>query len=137
MDLNAEQDQGKPEPAKPPIRYPKETMQGYINLAKTSAFKPTDRFAGRLSELIYTGLPAKELINRIITAALEAEFGASFTRSKGFDKMVNTIADTIVANPDLRRQSLAIASRYMDKGVRVSKEEKPEKDKSKPNDKKN
>jgi len=103
---------------------PKEFITGYINLAKSSKFQPQDRFAARLQELISPGLSAKELIEIIVRAALEAEFGPSFTHSRGFDKMVSTIADSIVANPELRRQSLAIASEYLGKKIAVKTEEK-------------
>lgn len=60
-------------------------------------------------------LTAKELAERIVIAALESEFGKSFTLTAGFAKMVNTLADSIVTNPDLRRQTLAVASTYIKK----------------------
>ena len=46
----------------------------------------------------------------MVIAALEAEYGRSFTLSKGFAKMVNTLAEVLVTNPELRRQALSIAS---------------------------
>jgi len=79
------------------------------------------RFHEKLSESIDLGLSAKELVEKIVRAALEAEFGGGFTRSKGFDKMVGTIADVMVANPDLRRQSLSIASSYIGKKIQVTR----------------
>jgi len=74
-----------------------------------------ERFGELLEGLIQPGLPAKELVMRIVRATLETEFGRGFTLSKGFDKMIGTIADAIVTNPDLRRESLVIASKYMTK----------------------
>ena len=74
-----------------------------------------DNFEEKLEKLIDPNLSAKELAERIVTAALESEFGKSFTLSRGFDKMVNTLADSIVTNPELRRQALAVASVYVKK----------------------
>lgn len=85
-------------------------------------------FSEKLGSSLEPGLPAKELIERIVRAALESEFGAAFTRSKGFDKMVNTIADSMVTNPELRRQSLNVASTYLMKKINVRKAQaQPEK----------
>ncbi len=70
-------------------------------------------FEERLGTAITADLSAKELAERIVIAALESEYGRNFTSSPGFAKMVNTLADTIVTNPDLRRQALAVASHYI------------------------
>ena len=79
------------------------------------------RFHERLEERLSPGQSAKELVEQIVRSALEAEFGPAFTHSKGFGKMVSTIADAIVANPDLRRESLSIASTYIGKKVKVTR----------------
>ena len=83
----------------------------------------TDLFHMRLEEVLNPSLSAKELIERIIKAALEVEFGPSFTLSRGFDKMVSSIADTIITNPDLRRQALSIASIYIRKKMDTLKDQ--------------
>lgn len=72
-------------------------------------------FEEKLEKALDPNLTAKELAERIVTAALESEFGKSFTMSRGFAKMVNTLADSIVTNPELRRQALAVASAYIKK----------------------
>jgi len=77
-------------------------------------------FEEKLSGAIGPNLSAKELAERIVTAALETEYGKTFTLTPGFAKMVNTLADSIVTNPDLRRQALSVASAYINKS-RVSK----------------
>lgn len=74
-----------------------------------------DNFKDKLAENIHANLSAKELAERIVLAALESEYGKNFTLTPGFAKMVNTLADSIVTNPDLRRQALAIASHYISK----------------------
>ncbi len=74
-----------------------------------------DTFEEKLGDALDPNLTAKELAERIVTAALESEFGKSFTMSRGFAKMVNTLADSIVTNPELRRQALAVASVYIKK----------------------
>ncbi len=74
-----------------------------------------DSFQEKLENLVDPNLSAKELAERIVTAALESEYGKTFTLNPGFAKMVNTLADSIVTNPDLRRQALAVASVYIKK----------------------
>jgi hypothetical protein len=60
---------------------------------------------------------ARELVEKIVKSALEVEYGASFTVNAGFAKMVSKITDSIVTNPELRRQALSVASVYIDKKV--------------------
>lgn len=72
-------------------------------------------FHSRILEKIDPGSSAKGLIEGIVKSALEVEYGASFTLSSGFAKMVSKIADVVVANPELRRQALSVASVYIDK----------------------
>jgi hypothetical protein len=74
-----------------------------------------DIFHSRMLEQIDPAHSAKELIERIVKSALEVEYGAQFALSPGFTKMVSKIADVVVANPDLRRQALSVASAYIDK----------------------
>lgn len=77
-------------------------------------------FEEKLKDSIDANLPAKELAKRIVVAVLESEYGKTFTLTSGFAKMVNTLADSIVTNPDLRRQTLAVASAYIKKKSRDS-----------------
>jgi hypothetical protein len=72
-------------------------------------------FGLKLGKLMNPALSAKELVENIVRSALETEYGAIFTLNSGFDKMVSAVADTIITNPDLRRQALAIASFYISK----------------------
>jgi len=72
-----------------------------------------DTFKDKLGQTIDSNLTAKQLAERIVCAALESEYGKNFTMTAGFAKMVNTLADSIVANPDLRRQALAVATYYI------------------------
>jgi hypothetical protein len=74
-----------------------------------------DLFKEKLEQIIDPNLPAKELASRIVAAVLESEFGRSFTLTPGFAKMIDTLADSIVTNPDLRRQTLTVASLYAKK----------------------
>jgi len=74
-----------------------------------------DIFHSRMLEQIDPSHSAKELVEKIVKSALEVEYGASFALSSGFSKMVSKIADVVVANPDLRRQALSVASVYIDK----------------------
>jgi hypothetical protein len=72
-------------------------------------------FEQKLEGNLSAGLSAREMAQRFVVAALEAEFGRSFTTSPGFAKMVDTLAEAIVTNPELRRQTLAMASLYIKK----------------------
>jgi hypothetical protein len=74
-----------------------------------------DIFHSRMLEQIDPAHSAKELVEKIVKSALDVEYGASFALSPGFSKMVSKIADVVVANPDLRRQALSVASIYIDK----------------------
>lgn len=74
-----------------------------------------EAFEEKISTAIHPSLSAKEMAEKFVIAALEAEFGKTFTLTPGFDKMVNTLAEIIVTNPDLRRQTLSIASIYIQK----------------------
>lgn len=74
-----------------------------------------EAFEEKLKENINPNLTAKELAERIVAAALETEFGRSFTLTPGFAKMVDTLANSIVTDPELRRQALAVASGFTPK----------------------
>ena len=89
---------------------------------KVALDKQLDRFSERLMDTLDPALSAKELIEKIIKAALEIEYGRGFTLSQGFAKMVDVIADTIVCNPELRRQALAVASIYLEKKLETEKQ---------------
>jgi len=72
------------------------------------------RFAEKLRETLEPNLPARELITVIISVALETDLGKSFTLTKGFDKMVQKIADSVMVDPNLRRQALAVVSQVVE-----------------------
>lgn len=74
-----------------------------------------EAFEEKIASSLSAGLSAKEMAERFVIAALEAEYGRAFTMSPGFAKMSNTLAEMIVTNPDLRRQTLAMASLYIKK----------------------
>jgi hypothetical protein len=67
-------------------------------------------FRRELKSALHPNLPAKDLISTIVRTALEVHMGKSFTLVKGFDKMVEKIAAAVMADPTLRRQSLAAVS---------------------------
>ena len=79
------------------------------------------RFWEKLSAVIMPNLPAKDLISMIVRSALEVEFGASFTLNKNFGKMVDKIADSIMTNPETRRQALSAASIFIEKKMNMGK----------------
>jgi hypothetical protein len=74
-----------------------------------------EAFEQKITGNLSPGLSAKELAERFVVAALETEYGRNFTTSPGFAKMVDTLAESIVTNPELRRQTLAMASLYTKK----------------------
>jgi len=67
-------------------------------------------FEEKLNCNLTLSLSAKEMAERIVIAALEAEYGKAFTMSRGFAKMVNALAEALITNPDLRQQALSVAS---------------------------
>lgn len=74
-----------------------------------------EAFKEKIEGSVHSGLSAKEMAERFVVAALEAEYGKTFTLSPNFAKMVSTLAEMIVTNPELRRQALATASMYIRK----------------------
>jgi len=86
----------------------------------------TDQFHIRMLEQIQPHHSARELVERIVKTALEVEYGVAFTLNPGFAKMVSKVADSIVTNPDLRRQALSVASTYIDKKIEEIKLRKNE-----------
>ena len=74
-----------------------------------------EAFEEKIKLLIQPSHSSKELARQIVIAALETEFGKTFTISPSFVKMVDTLAEVIVTNPDLRRQALSVSSYYIKK----------------------
>ena len=74
-----------------------------------------EAFEEKISSSVSPSLSAKEMAERIVLAALETEYGRNFTLSPGFAKMVDTLAEVVVTNPELRRQALHLASIYIKK----------------------
>jgi hypothetical protein len=83
-----------------------------------------EAFEERVCSVMHPSLSAKEMAEHFVIAALEAEFGKAFTLSPGFAKMVSTLAEMMVTNPDLRRQTLSVAS-VMIKKNRVNQKNRP------------
>jgi hypothetical protein len=86
-----------------------------------------DIFSERMDKNIAPGSSAKELVERIVRSALEAEFGTQFTLSPGFAKMASKLADVVVTNPELRRQALQVASGFIEKKMDKIMKAVPEK----------
>lgn len=76
-------------------------------------------FEARVSAVVHPSLSAREMAEHFVIAALEAEYGKTFTLSPGFAKMVGTLAEMMVTHPEMRRQTLAAAS-YLIKKNRVN-----------------
>jgi hypothetical protein len=95
--------------------------KGMVIQTGTPPVDNIQRFQEKLKETLTSNLPAKELVSIIISGALEVEFGRSFTLSRNFDKIVRKVADTVVTNPDLRRQALAVASIFLEKKMHAGK----------------
>ena len=95
---------------------PKELPIKALLFSKRSA-----AFGNKLQQILEPSLSAKDLIDKIVRTALEIEFGPIFTTNRSFGKMVSVIADSIITNPDLRRQALAIASIYISRKMTVEK----------------
>ncbi len=72
------------------------------------------RFTAALKEVLHPNLPAKDLVATIVRTAIEVQMGKSFTLIKGFDKMVEKIAASVMADPILRRQALAAVSTVLE-----------------------
>lgn len=74
-----------------------------------------EAFAEKIEGEIQPTHSAREIAEKFVIAVLEAEYGRTFTSSPGFAKMVDTLAEIVVTNPELRRQALSLASVYIKK----------------------
>lgn len=74
-----------------------------------------ESFEEKITNDIQPSLSAKEMAEKLVIAVLEAEYGRAFTTSPGFARMVSTLAEIVVTNPDLRRQTLSVASALIKK----------------------
>lgn len=106
---------------------PVEKISEFLGEAKTSAERKYVLFREKLSRTLTPVLPAKELATQVVRAALETEYGQAFTGAPFYDRMVSTIADSIVTNPELRREILSMVGSFI--------KEKPE-DESQPSKRK-
>lgn len=79
----------------------------------------TQLFRERLEKKIVPTMTAKDMAFSIVKTALEIEFGPSFTTFKGSDKMIRKIADSVMVNPQLRRQALTISTFVLDKKIHI------------------
>ena len=77
--------------------------------------RSVEAFEEKIAAVVSPIHSSKETARHIVIAALETEFGKTFTMSPNFAKMVNTLADVIVTNPELRNQALAVASYFIKK----------------------
>jgi len=71
------------------------------------------QFEEKIAAEVKAGLSAREIAEKMVIAVLEAEYGKTFTLSPNFAKMVDTLTEVVVTNPDLRRNALAVASSYI------------------------
>ena len=82
--------------------------------AKAPAREKYALFREKLGKTIRPTLPVKELAGFVVRAALEVEYGEPFTKSPFSDRMISTIADSIMTNPDLRQELLTVATTIYD-----------------------
>ena len=72
-----------------------------------------EAFEEKISTDMNPALSARQIAEKMVIAALEAEYGKTFTLSKNFVKIVDALSEILVTNPELRRQTLSVASNYI------------------------
>lgn len=70
-------------------------------------------FKEKLQKSMHPNLTTKELADLMVLAALETEYGQTFNLNPGFASMISTLGNSILNNPELRRQALAITNLYL------------------------
>ncbi|OGC21220.1 hypothetical protein A2291_03175 [candidate division WOR-1 bacterium RIFOXYB2_FULL_42_35] len=70
-------------------------------------------FKEKLTRTMHPNLTAKELADLMVNAVLETEYGQTFSLSPGYAGMISTLGNSILNNPELRRQALAITNIYL------------------------
>ncbi len=78
-----------------------------------------DLFRERLEKYLMSTMPARDMVFFIVKSALEIELGPNFTLMNGSDKMIRKIADSVLVNPQLRRQALSISTNILDKKINI------------------
>ena len=77
---------------------------------QTGSMEKYTQFRQKLTKAIDPYLPAKDLAACAVRVALEIEYGPAFAGGELSDKMIDTIANTIMTNPELRREMLSMVS---------------------------
>ncbi len=81
-----------------------DNIAGWFTGSKDSDPSKLVQFKEALAETVNPYLPAKELVVQVVRTALNVQYGGAFTKSSFSARMVDTIASTIITNPELRRQ---------------------------------
>ena len=71
-----------------------------------------EAFEKNLSSCIFTTDLLGEAVEKMVSAALEAEFGSAISKGKHYKNMLNTISCGILQDSELRRQALIVIDRF-------------------------
>ena len=71
-----------------------------------------EEFEKKLGASMLTSDSIGEAVEKVVTAALDSEFGPGITSGKHFKNMVKTISCGIMGDSELRRQALIIIDRF-------------------------
>ena len=71
-----------------------------------------EAFEKKLGESMLISDSIGEAVEKVVSAALESEFGSTISCGKHFKNMVKTISCGIMGDSELRRQALIIIDRF-------------------------
>ncbi len=71
-----------------------------------------EAFEKKLSSCIFTTDLLKEAVEKMVSSALESEFGSAISKGKHYRNMLGTISCGILQDPELRRQALIVIDRF-------------------------
>jgi len=95
-----------------------------ISYSDVSNEERVDLFKDKLQQELKITMSPYELVDTVVSAALESEFGDSskVKLSPVYIKMQETITDSIVANEDVKERTLSLANRYLKKKIGADKQ---------------
>jgi len=90
-----------------------------ISYSDVSYEERVDLFKEKLQQELRMTMSPYELIDTVVGAALESEFGDSpkVKLSPIFIKMRETVTDGIVSNDEVKERTLSLANRYLKKKI--------------------
>lgn len=92
-----------------------------VDAQKLKEKKEVSEFTKKLKESVKKGVSVEKLVNQVVTAALEVEFGKEFMASPKNQKIIKAIARMIQADEELLERTVAVALKsFLEKNKEIN-----------------